>query len=61
VYISGDFNYHTMMESRIPLIDAGHFYTEYPVLTVLANRLAEMGLDSVVMPKDECEWVRASL
>ena len=59
VYISGDFSYHTMMESRIPLIDAGHFYTEYPVLAVLAKKMEDLGLNSVVMPMEECEWVRA--
>lgn len=58
VYISGDFSYHSLMDSRIPLIDAGHFHTEYPVLNVLAKRMGDMGLDSVVMPMEECEGVR---
>lgn len=61
IYISGDFNYHGMMDSRIPLIDAGHFYTEYPVLDVLANRMKDMGLEAVVIKMEECDWVRASL
>jgi len=59
IYISGDFSYHSLLDSRIPLIDAGHFYTEYPVLEVLADRMTEIGLDSVVMQMDEHEYVRA--
>ena len=61
IYISGDFSYHSLMDSRIPLIDAGHFYTEYPVLEVLAKRLRDMGLGSDTMPMADCEWVRENL
>jgi dinuclear metal center YbgI/SA1388 family protein len=50
LYISGDISYHNFMESRIPIIDAGHFYTEYPVLDYLAEQLAALGLAYEVMP-----------
>ncbi|MFO7896539.1 MAG: Nif3-like dinuclear metal center hexameric protein, partial [Candidatus Cloacimonadales bacterium] len=39
IFVSADFTYHTILDSKIPLIDAGHFYTEYPVLEVLENLL----------------------
>lgn len=58
IYISGDFSYHSLMDSRIPLIDAGHFYTEYPVLEVLAGHFSAMGLKCSTMPMRECEWER---
>ncbi|MEA1972488.1 MAG: Nif3-like dinuclear metal center hexameric protein, partial [Candidatus Cloacimonadota bacterium] len=32
VFVSADFTYHTIIDSPIPLIDAGHFYTEQPSL-----------------------------
>ena len=45
VLITGDLNYHTILDSKIPLIDAGHFYTEYPVLEKLKNLLTDFNLD----------------
>lgn len=35
--VTGDVTYHTMLDSALPIIDAGHFYTEYPVLEILAE------------------------
>jgi len=43
VLISGDFGYHQAREAEslgIPLIDAGHFATEKPILAELAQRLS---------------------
>jgi dinuclear metal center YbgI/SA1388 family protein len=39
-FVSSDFTYHTILDSKIPLIDAGHLYTEYPVLDYLEKILA---------------------
>jgi len=44
IFISADFTYHTVLESRIPLIDAGHFYTEYPILESLRHNLSGFDL-----------------
>lgn len=44
VFISADFTYHTMLDSPMPLIDAGHFYTEYPVLEKFENILQQFSL-----------------
>ncbi|MBW6515543.1 MAG: Nif3-like dinuclear metal center hexameric protein [Candidatus Cloacimonetes bacterium] len=49
VYISADFTYHKILESKIPLIDAGHFYTEYPILNVLKELLQPLNLDIEVL------------
>lgn len=48
VFITGDINYHAMLESKIPLINAGHFYTEYPVLNKLCTLLEEQSIKSSI-------------
>ncbi len=45
VFVSADFTYHTILESATPLIDAGHFYTEYPVLDILEKHLSDFSID----------------
>lgn len=54
--ITGDITYHRLLESSLPLIDAGHFYTEYPVLGFLQKRLAGLGLTCEVLPMQEHEY-----
>ncbi|HPM02354.1 MAG TPA: Nif3-like dinuclear metal center hexameric protein [Candidatus Cloacimonadota bacterium] len=39
-FVSGDFTYHQMLDSSTPLIDAGHYYTEVPVLDNLQEVLS---------------------
>jgi dinuclear metal center YbgI/SA1388 family protein len=50
VFITGDINYHAMLESSIPLINAGHFYTEFPVIAKLSSLLKEQNIPSTVYP-----------
>jgi dinuclear metal center YbgI/SA1388 family protein len=50
VFVTGDINYHAMLESRIPLINAGHFYTEFPVLDKLNKILKQKKIASSVYP-----------
>ncbi len=54
--ITGDIGYHAMLESRIPIIDAGHFYTEYPVLDTLKTKLADWGVSAQVLPMENHEY-----
>ncbi len=54
--ITGDLGYHVMLESRIPVIDAGHFFTEYPVLETLQAWLSGWKLSSEVLPLEEHEY-----
>jgi dinuclear metal center YbgI/SA1388 family protein len=49
VFISADFTYHKILESRIPLIDAGHYFTEYPVLQVLKDLLLPLKIRTEIM------------
>ncbi len=56
--ITGDIGYHHLLESAIPIIDAGHFYTEYPVLNYLQVLLEKHGLLCEVMPMPEHEYSR---
>lgn len=50
VFVTGDINYHAMLESKIPLINAGHFYTEYPILDKLSALLKEQKINTTVYP-----------
>lgn len=55
VLVSADFTYHTILDSRIPLIDAGHFYTENPVLENLREMLSEFDVEIVKLKAEEHE------
>lgn len=44
VFVSADFSYHQFLDSTIPIIDAGHFYTENPVLVKITNELSDLGI-----------------
>lgn len=58
LYITGDLGYHRLLDSTIPLIDAGHFHTEFPVLERLAAWLSGQGLASFVLPQEEHDYPR---
>ncbi|MDZ4182871.1 MAG: Nif3-like dinuclear metal center hexameric protein [Candidatus Cloacimonadaceae bacterium] len=58
VFISGDITYHNLLDSPIPIIDAGHFYTEYPVLKRLAAEFGGIGLDCETLPLDKHDLPR---
>jgi len=58
VFISGDITYHTFLDSRIPIIDAGHFYTEYPALQVLGSFVEGLGLQAEIMQPEKHEYSR---
>ncbi|MCD4652144.1 MAG: Nif3-like dinuclear metal center hexameric protein, partial [Candidatus Cloacimonetes bacterium] len=61
VYISGDFTYHAILESPLPLIDAGHFYTEQPVLAVLKKILSPKSSEIALYTREEHEISRLRL
>ncbi|MCI8590514.1 MAG: Nif3-like dinuclear metal center hexameric protein [Clostridiales bacterium] len=51
VYVTGSLSYNMMVEAaeqKMNVVEAGHFYTEYPVCKVLANTLGDMGLEAEV-------------
>lgn len=54
--ITGDVSYHSFLDSRIPIIDAGHFATEYPALKILQDYLLPTGLSSTIYPEELHEW-----
>jgi len=56
VFISGDITYHSFLDSRIPIFDAGHYYNVYPVLQFLAEMMSELNLKSQIMPMREHEY-----
>lgn len=58
LFISGDISYHKLLDSPIPIIDAGHFYTEYPVLERLAAEFGGIGLDWETLPLDKHDLPR---
>ncbi len=55
VFVSADFSYHIMLDSKIPLIDAGHFYTENPVLKNLEKILVGFDIEIIHLKADEHE------
>lgn len=55
VFVTGDINYHAMLESKIPLINAGHFYTEYPVLEKLSKILKANKINTSIYPFNKHE------
>ncbi len=57
-YVSGTIGYHALAaatEDGINLIEAGHFFTEHPVLSVLANfvKEADPSVETVIFSSDE--------
>lgn len=59
--ITGDLGYHALLEARIPVIDAGHFYTEYPVLETLQKWLFGWNVPCAALPLEEHEYTRQLL
>jgi len=55
VFVSADFTYHTILDSPVPLIDAGHLYTEFPVLDYLKDMLRDFSLPVEIMPLNQHE------
>ncbi len=60
VLITGDITYHNLLDSSIPIIDAGHLYTEFPVLHKLQDELRTLGLKVSVLPLSEHDYERRS-
>jgi dinuclear metal center YbgI/SA1388 family protein len=58
LFISGDIGYHSFLDSRIPIIDAGHFYTEYPVLCYIEEQLTSLGIACSVLDMSAHEYSR---
>lgn len=61
IFISGDFSYHSLLDSSLPLIDAGHFHTERPVLDYLKKEITAFGLEALVLPDTQHEYLQRSL
>jgi dinuclear metal center YbgI/SA1388 family protein len=55
IFVSGEFGYHTILDSKVPLIEAGHFYTENPVLENLTEMLQGFDLEIVELTAKEHE------
>ncbi|MBN2830456.1 MAG: Nif3-like dinuclear metal center hexameric protein, partial [Candidatus Cloacimonetes bacterium] len=54
--VTADLTYHTILDSQLPLIDAGHLYTEFPVLEQLEKYLSDVELEFVYLTLDEHEY-----
>lgn len=59
--ITGDLGYHVLLDARIPVIDAGHLFTEYPVLETLQKWLSEWNVPCATLPLEEHEYTRQLL
>ena len=58
VFVSGDFTYHTLLDSKVPIVDAGHFYTEFPVLENIKQMLKDFDAEVTEFKIDEHEIQR---
>ena len=58
IFVSSGFDYHTLLNSKIPLIDAGHFYTEYPVLENMRKMLSGFEVEIIELKAEEHEIQR---
>ena len=62
-YVTGELKHHEMLlakEKGITVIDAGHFYTENPAMTVLKNKLENefSGVEFVILNQSApCEFI----
>lgn len=54
--ITGEISYHSFLDSKIPVIDAGHFNTEYPALSALQKSLEAIGVQSEILARSLHEW-----
>jgi len=55
LFLSGEFGYHSMLDSCIPLIEAGHFHTEFPAMQIFADLLAKEELEINILPMKDHE------
>ena len=58
IFVSADFTYHILLDSKITIIDAGHFYTEYPVLENLREMLSDFEVEIIELKAEEHEIQR---
>ncbi|MCF7920504.1 MAG: Nif3-like dinuclear metal center hexameric protein [Candidatus Cloacimonetes bacterium] len=55
IFLSGEFGYHSTLDSRIPLLEAGHFHTEFPAMQIFADLLAAENLEIITLSPQEHE------
>ncbi|MDP8220782.1 MAG: Nif3-like dinuclear metal center hexameric protein [Candidatus Stygibacter frigidus] len=61
VFLSGEFGYHSRLDSPIPLIEAGHFHTEFPVLKYLKKILDFAKIPAQIFPITSHETTTSTL
>lgn len=57
IYVTSDIGYHHYLESEIPLIDAGHYYTEYPFVNKVSNILKGLSVETELYPFHKHRYV----
>jgi hypothetical protein len=53
VYVSSDFTYHQFLDAPLPVIDAGHYFTENPAMGELKKYFANFEVEMVELPQNE--------
>jgi dinuclear metal center YbgI/SA1388 family protein len=59
--VTGDVTYHTMLDSPLPIVDAGHFFTENPVLDYLGELLKSFNIGYCLLSQEEHEIKNLSI
>jgi dinuclear metal center YbgI/SA1388 family protein len=58
IFVTADIGYHHYLESDIPLIDAGHYYTEYPFVNKVGKLLKDLSVELEIYPFHKHRYVR---
>jgi dinuclear metal center YbgI/SA1388 family protein len=53
VFISSDFTYHQFLDATLPVIDAGHYFTENPMMSELKQYFSDFSVEMVDLPQSE--------
>jgi len=53
VFVSSDFTYHQLLDAPLPVIDAGHFYTENPVTKTLYDLFKDLDCEIAIVSQNE--------
>jgi len=61
VYISADFTYHQFLDAPLPIIDAGHFWTENVICRKLAVLFSDFNCELMILPPQEHDIMNLSV
>jgi hypothetical protein len=61
VLVSSDFTYHQLLDAPIPIIDAGHYFTENPIINTLKDLFIDLNCDIITASDSEHDISRLKI